>query len=185
MQNANKNENEHQQETITQLKNTKQTVRCHLSLKDSYRSAQIVEGRYSSQFSFLVSWTKMHIHLQTRSASLQRSKSSGTCSSPQFLQWSIHCQRFLSAQSVPTLVLTGTTPLAAMDCCSSVTHAPKWLGFFRLNDSLFSLADLKEECSHHRLLLHCKNAWQRRMVSANQLADDTMEPSVSRMMQWH
>ena len=34
-------------------------------------------------------------------------------------------------------VLTGTTPLAAMDCCSSVTHAPKRLGFFRLNDSLF------------------------------------------------
>ena len=74
-----------------------------------------------------------------------------------------------------------TTPLAAMDCCSSVTHAPKRLGFFRLNNSLFSLADLKE-FFHHGLLLqlfpsspfHCKNAWQSWMVSAN---DDTMEPS--------
>ena len=142
MQNAIKNENEHQQETIIQLKNTKQTIKSK-------------------------SW----------------SKSSGTCSSPQFLRWSIHCRRFLSAQSFATLVLTGTTPLAAMDCCSSVTHAPKRLGFFRLNDSLFWLADLKEEFSHHELLLqpfasspfHCKNARQSRMVSANQLADDTME----------
>ena len=144
MQNAIKNENEHQQETIIQLKNTKQTVKSK-------------------------SW----------------SKSSGTCSSPQFLRWSIHCRRFLSTQSFATLVLTGTTPLAAMDCCSSVTHAPKWLGFFRLNDSLFSLADLKEEFSHHGLLLqpfasspfHCKNVRQSWMVSANQFADDTMEPS--------
>ena len=65
------------------------------------------------------------------------SKSPGICSYPQFLRWSIHCRRSLSTQSFSTLVLTGTTPLAAMDCCSSVTHAPKWLGFFRLNDSLF------------------------------------------------
>ena len=84
------------------------------------------------------------------------SKSSGTCSSPEFLWWSIHCRWFLSVQSFATLVLTGTTPLAAVDCCSSVTHAPKRLGFFRLNYSLFSLADLKEFvtgycCSH---LLH-------------------------------
>ena len=113
------------------------------------------------------------------------SKSSGTCSSPQFLRWSIHCRRFLSTQSFATLILTGTTPLAAMDCCSSVTDAPKWLDFFRLSDSLFSLADLKEEFSRRGLQLqlfasspfHCKNARQSWMASANHLADDTMEPS--------
>ena len=157
MQNASKNYNEHQEETIIQLKNTKQTVRHHLSLK------------VSKECSNCQRWILFPVFLPcllNKNAQPPAEKVSILAEEQIVWHFLFHCRRFLSAQSFATLVLSGTIPLAAMDCCSSVTHTPKQLGFFRLSDSLFLLADLKEECSRHRLLLqpfasspfHCKNA---------------------------
>ena len=142
MQNAIKNENEHQQETIIQLKNTKQTVKNK-------------------------SW----------------SKSSGTCSSPQFLWWSIHFRRFLSAQSFATLVLTGTTLLAAMTAVlqwhmrrSDWGFSGSTIAFFRWRIWRKSFLITVYCCSRslHLPSTVYKNARQSRMVSADQLADDTL-----------